>query len=104
MFTIAVALLFIAPMITPAFAATQIESQASYYEIPILSKVQDAYSSEAGISLDFSRTNFQNSQNTPYLGPFGRGWTYSYNLFLEENPAGRILFFWARWFHSMVPT
>lgn len=76
--------------------------RASYYEIPILSKVQDAYSSAAGIPLDFTRTFSQNSQTTPHLGPFGRGWTHSYNLFLQELTDGNVAFYgqddFVRWF------
>jgi RHS repeat-associated protein len=93
LFTVSAVLLFIIPMITPTFGASQIESRASYYEIPILSRVQDAYTSGVGIQLEFTRTYSQDSQNTPYLGPLGRGWTHSYNLFLQEYSDGNVAFF-----------
>jgi len=74
------------------------------FEIPYLAQFQDAYATAPGIPLDFHRTFPQDSAHAPYLGPFGRGWTHSFNLFLEEFTDGRIAFFgpdgFDRWFMS----
>lgn len=83
---------------------SSISLSARVLEIPYLVQVQDAYAPARGIPLDFVRTFSHDSAHVPYLGPFGRGWTHTFNAFLEEFTDGLIAFFGSdgfnRWFVS----
>jgi RHS repeat-associated protein len=83
---------------------SSISLSARVFEIPYLAQVQDAYAPAQGIPLDFVRTFSHDSAHVPYLGPFGRGWTHTFNAFLEEFTDGLIAFFgpngFNRWFVS----
>lgn len=58
-----------------------------------LAQALDAFASAPGFPLQFRRVFAHDYTNAPYLGPFGRGWQHSYNLFLEEATDGSIAFF-----------
>lgn len=72
------------------------------YEYPELTRVRDSYIPAPGIPLDFGRIYAQDSAHIPYLGPFGTGWSHSFNIFIEEFADGQIAFFgpngFNRWF------
>ena len=69
-----------------------------------LEKALDLSASAAGFPLEFRRVWPQDSANSPYLGPLGRGWMHNYDVHLDEFPDGRVAFLgqdgYNRWFVS----
>ena len=54
----------------------------------------DAYAPAPGMPLQFRRVFPGSLEGRFYLGPLGRGWTHSYDIFLEEQSDGNILLHW----------
>ncbi len=74
------------------------------FEPFLLAQCSDAYAPGPGFPLEFRRVMPQDSANSPYLGPLGRGWMHRYDVHLQEFSDGRIAFLGAdgfnRWFRS----
>ena len=70
-----------------------------------LAECLDASAPGSGFPLEFRRVMPQDSANSPYLGPLGRGWMHGYDAHLQEFSDGRIAFLgpdgFNRWFRSM---
>ena len=69
-----------------------------------LAESWDAIAPGTGFPLEFRRVMPQDSANSPYLGPLGRGWMHCYDAHLQEFSDGRIAFLgpdgFNRWFRS----
>jgi RHS repeat-associated protein len=69
-----------------------------------LAECLDASAPGSGFPLEFRRVTPQDSANSPYLGPLGRGWMHGYDAHLQEFSDGRIAFLgpdgFNRWFRS----
>ena len=60
----------------------------------ILAGQIDAYAPAPGMSLEFGRVFPGSLEGRFYLGPLGRGWSHSYDIYLEEQSDGDVLVHW----------
>ena len=73
-------------------ASTTVSLEKRNYEPHLFAETVDAFCPAPSIPLVFKRVVNSNSGYYPYLGPLGRGWWHSFNLFLSEYTDGRIEF------------
>ncbi|MFQ5801421.1 MAG: RHS repeat-associated core domain-containing protein [Candidatus Methylomirabilales bacterium] len=77
-----------------AYFGTSVNRSAPYVSEPINTGTGNYFLQETelvipGRGLPFVFTRAYNAQDS-YIGPFGRGWTHSYNLLLTEAPDGSV--------------